>query len=100
MEGFEVEVASDGEDALKKVDQFSPDLLLLDLILPLKDGLQVLQELRSNPKWEGLPVIISSGLIQQKDKDTLSSLGVSEFLTKTESSLDDLVLKIKTMLNS
>ncbi len=60
QEGLEVEVAHDGLEALDKMEVWSPDLVLLDLRLPKLEGMDVLWEMRQNPKWSNIPVIIIS----------------------------------------
>ena len=60
QEGLEVEVAQDGLEALDKMGVWSPDLVLLDLRLPKLEGMDVLWEMRQNPKWSNIPVIIIS----------------------------------------
>ncbi len=60
QEGFEVEVAKDGLEALDKMEVWMPDLVLLDLRLPKLEGMDVLWEMRQNPKWNNVPVIIIS----------------------------------------
>ena len=60
QEGLEVEVARDGLEALDKMEVWSPDLVLLDLRLPKLEGMDVLWEMRQNPKWSNIPVVIIS----------------------------------------
>lgn len=60
QEGFEVEVAKDGLEALDKMEVWMPDLVLLDLRLPKLEGMDVLWEMRQTPKWNNVPVIIIS----------------------------------------
>lgn len=60
QEGLEVEVARDGLEALDKIGIWSPDLVLLDLRLPKLEGMDVLWEMRQNPEWSKIPVIVIS----------------------------------------
>ncbi|GBC98897.1 Sensory transduction protein regX3 [bacterium HR17] len=60
QEGLHVEVARDGLEALDRMDAAKPDLVLLDLRLPKLEGLDVLWEIRNNPRWQSVPVIIIS----------------------------------------
>ncbi|MCX7968821.1 MAG: response regulator [Armatimonadetes bacterium] len=60
QEGLEVEVARDGLEALDKMEIWLPDLVLLDLRLPKLEGMDVLWEMRQNPKWNNIPVIVIS----------------------------------------
>lgn len=93
--GFTVEVALDGEDAFKKLETFKADLILLDLIMPRKDGFEFLFELRSHPELKGIPVIVASNLGQKDSVAKVKELGVTEYILKTNMSLDDLVTRIK-----
>ena len=60
QEGLEVKVAHDGLEALDRMEAFSPDLVLLDLRLPKLEGMDVLWEMRQNPRWNNIPVVIIS----------------------------------------
>ena len=95
---FDVLIAYDGEEALLKVEQFNPDIILLDIMMPKKDGLVVLKELRANPKWQTVPIIIASNLGQKQDKDQAMSLGASGYVIKSDLSLTDLILQIHQLL--
>jgi DNA-binding response OmpR family regulator len=57
-EGFEVEVAADGEAALKAVAERAPDLVLLDIMLPKINGFEVCQKLRADPRWRGVKIVM------------------------------------------
>jgi DNA-binding response OmpR family regulator len=92
ISGYEVVCASSGEEALRQVRESSPDLALLDVILPGVDGLQVLSEIRSFSK---LPVIIFSA--RTEHAATALSLGANDFLTKPFDT-DTLMGKIQTHL--
>jgi len=95
---FDVLIAYDGEEALLKVEEFNPDIILLDIMMPKKDGIVVLKELRANPKWQTVPIIIASNLGQKQDKDQAMSLGASGYVIKSDLSLTDLILQIHQLL--
>ena len=65
--GYEVQVVTNGEEALQAVTARKPDLLLLDLIMPVKDGFATLEELRNNPATKDLRVVVTSDLQQAED---------------------------------
>lgn len=92
--GFDIQITGDGEAALAALESFVPDIVLLDLVIPKKDGFAVLEELRSNEKWKHLPVIIASNLGQKEDIERGLKLGANDFVIKSEYSLDDVVKKI------
>jgi len=95
--GFEVIIASNGEEALKGVETFSPDLILLDLVMPVKDGFETLRELRASVKWKKIPVIITSNLGQKEDIEKGKALG-ADYVVKSDVSLDDLIVKINAKI--
>jgi DNA-binding response OmpR family regulator len=96
-EGFKVIRASDGEEAINMlIDQgLKPDLILLDLILPKRNGFEVLETIRQEPMLEKLPVIVISNLGQPSDVERGKSLGVIDYYVKAKFSVDELVKKIK-----
>ena len=96
--GFDVKNAADGEEALKIVKEFFPDLILLDLVMPVKDGFTVLKELKDNENWKKIPVIIASNLGQKEDIDKGMALGAIDYIIKSDISLHDLIIKIKKIL--
>ncbi len=98
-EGVEIQVATDGEQAITKAESFSPDLILLDIILPKKSGFEVLQELRSRSKFKKTPVVILSNLGQEEDIAQMKKLGVKEYLVKADFSLTEMTNKIKEHLD-
>ncbi len=96
-ENFQVIRATDGEEALKfLIDQkLKPNLMLLDLILPKKNGFEVLETIRQDPLLEKLPVIIISNLGQPSDIERGKALGVIDYFVKARLSIDELIQKIK-----
>lgn len=98
--GYEATAAYDGEDGLKQAKELKPDLILLDLLLPKKDGMTVLHELREDKATDKIPVMILS---QLSDTDKISegvSLGVVGYLVKVDFSLAEVIEKIKGVLGS
>ena len=91
-------VANTGDEALRKVKTELPDLVLLDLILPGKDGFMVLEEIKSDPKTKKIPVVILSNLGQESDIKRGKELGAIDYLVKSDIGLMDLVAKMKRYL--
>ena len=99
--GVEVVKAKDGEEALRVIRETKPDLVLLDLILPGKyDGFEVLQKMREDPTLDSRSVVIISNLGQESDMERVKQLGAVEYFVKAKTSIDDLVNRIKTLLNT
>ncbi len=98
--GFEAIIAYDGEEAVRTCETFNPDIMILDLILPNKDGFAVLAELKQNPKWKNLPVIVTSNLSQKEDINRALKLGASDYIVKSNIDLNDLLQKINSLLTA
>ena len=97
-EGIKVLRAENGEIALEILKTEKPDLILLDIILPKKSGFEVLEEIRQNPLLQKSPVIIISCLGQEGDMTRGKELGAIEYFVKAQTSIDDLVQKIKEFM--
>lgn len=98
-EGFLVVQAFDGMEALKKLEQERPDIVLLDLILPQKNGFEVLESISQNPQLKNIPVIIVSNLGQDSDVARGKSLGAIDYYVKARLSIDELVGKVRVLLD-
>jgi len=96
-EGYKVIVADDGEDALDLAKSKSPDLILLDLMLPGLDGLEVCKELKNERKTRLIPVIMLTAKAQESDKVVGLELGADDYVTKPFSPRE-LVARIKAVL--
>jgi len=96
--GFEVRTAIDGESGENTAIAETPDLILLDIILPRKNGLDVLRSLKDNAATSNIPIILLTNL---SDTDTVSqgvALGARGYLVKANYSLDEVVAKVKEVL--
>ncbi len=97
-ENVDVFLARDGEEALKRIEEDRPSLVLLDLILPKKSGFEILEKISTDPQLKDVPVIILSNLGQTSDIQRGKELGAIEYYVKAKISIDDLVGKVKTFL--
>ncbi|MDQ0297652.1 two-component system response regulator VicR [Salibacterium salarium] len=93
-EGFTVEVAYDGNEALEKVHEFVPDLVLLDIMLPYKDGMEVCREIR---KYFDMPIIMLTAKDAEIDKVLGLELGADDYVTKPFSNRE-LLARVKANL--
>ena len=98
QEGFDVTIAADGEQALVAAKKHRPDLILLDLIMPGKDGFETLHDLKKDPNLASIPVIAFSNLGQDEDIERTKKLGVADYLIKTNLSVHEMVEKVKEHL--
>jgi len=96
--GFAPVIAGDGNEALELVKKELPDCILLDLVMPGKDGFTVLEELKKDERTKRIPVIVASNLGQKEDTDRAMKLGAVEFVIKSNMSLEELINKIKALL--
>lgn len=96
--GFEIMMASDGVEALQILNDFLPDIILLDIVMPHKDGLSVLKELKAQNKWQKIPVIITSNLGQKAEKEKGLNLGADDYLIKSNIDLEDLIKEINSLV--
>jgi len=86
--GFEVRIARDGDEALRSVDAFTPDLILLDAMMPKRDGFDVCQTLRANPAWRDLPIIMLTAKSRDVERQKGIALGATDYITKPFSTRD------------
>ncbi len=96
--GFLVSVGLDGVDGLQKARQLKPDIILLDIIMPNKDGFEVLKELKQDPNLKDIPVIVFSSLGQEQDVDKAKGLGALDYVNKSFYDFDLLLSKITSLL--
>ncbi len=88
---FNVISASDGDEALIQLQKIKPDIIILDLLMPKKGGFQVLAELKNNPLWKNIPVIIATNLGQPEDMKRAMELGAADYFIKADTKIDDVV---------
>lgn len=97
-QGFEVIHCSDGVSGEKTAAQLRPDCIVLDLVLPKKNGYDVLADLKANEATKNIPVIILSNLGQDYEIKKAFELGAEDFLVKVNTLPRDIINKIKTLL--
>ncbi|MDP3769835.1 MAG: response regulator [Candidatus Sungbacteria bacterium] len=97
-EGYTTFSAMDGETGVTVARKEMPDLILLDLIIPKKDGFSILTELKQDPSTAYIPVIILTNLEGSGDVERALALGATTYLVKTNYRLEEVVEKIKSIL--
>jgi two-component system, OmpR family, alkaline phosphatase synthesis response regulator PhoP len=95
--GFEVRVARDGEEALTAVAERAPDLILLDVMIPKRDGYDVCQTIRRNPDWRAIPIIMLTAKGREVEREKGLALGASDYVTKPFSTRE-LSARVKKIL--
>src|SRR5271170_2753947 len=81
-EGFEALVAHDGQEGLRKAQTLLPDLIVLDLMLPVLDGLEVCRELRAGERTRDIPILMLTAKAEETDQVVGFSLGADDYVTK------------------
>ncbi len=94
-EGFDVRRVTNGEDALATALSYKPDLVLLDIMMPKVSGFDVLDILRNTPETANLKIIMLTALSQDSDKERAESLGVDDYLVKSQVVIADVIERIK-----
>lgn len=99
MEGFEVRVASDGEEALGVLKYFIPDVIMLDVIMPVKSGTEVLEQLQNDPVLRNIPAIMLTNIATFEIINE-SAKGTVRWLAKSNSTPNDVVAVVKEVISS
>ena len=98
LEGFEVLISVDGENGLEKIEEWQPDLILLDIIMPIMNGYEVLEKLQE--KNNKIPVIIISNSGQDVELEKIKKLGAINYIIKAQITPDEVIEKIEKVFNS
>lgn len=98
--GFTVNVATDGNDALVKARETKPDLIILDIIMPNKDGFEVLEDIAKDARLSKTPVLVFSTLGQENDVQKALKLGAVGYVNKTFFDFGNLKQKIEQAIQS
>jgi DNA-binding response OmpR family regulator len=94
-EGFDIRRVPNGEEALAAAVAYRPDLIMLDVMMPKVSGFDVLDILRNTPETANLKVIMLTALSQESDRERANSLGVDDYLVKSQVVIADVVERIK-----
>ena len=98
--GFEFELATDGEEALRVLKDWKPEIILLDLVMPRMDGFATLEALKKDPTLATIPVLVASNLGQKEDLDRAMGMGAVGFIIKSDSSPEEIISRIKSIIGA
>lgn len=98
--GFSTRAAGDGEAGIRLAEEERPDLIVLDVILPKKDGFAVMEYFSKSPKLSSVPVMVITNLEGSHDVERMMALGAKGFLIKVNYSLDEIVQAIKNIMDT
>ncbi len=97
-EGFEIQLATNGEEGLEVLKTFTPDVIILDLVMPKMDGFAMLRKMKADEKLKNIPVIVASNLGQKEDIDEGMKLGANDFVIKSNLTMKDLISKVNSLI--
>lgn len=95
--GYDVTLANNGREAVRQLEenQFIPDLILLDIVMPYMDGFDVLKVLKENDAWKEIPVIMLTNLSQKDDIERAVKMGANDYLIKSHFTPSEVLTKIQ-----
>jgi DNA-binding response OmpR family regulator len=99
LEQFHVLTADNGMEAIKLLSQEKPDIVLLDLMMPIMDGYKVLQVIKTDPKLSDIPVLVFSAKGQQEEVEKALGLGAADYIVKSTTKPNEVVEKIRSVLS-
>ncbi len=98
LSGYEMPHAENGEEAIRKLKEVKPDLILLDIVMPKKNGFDVLKEVKQDDRLKDVPVLMLTNLSQKDDVDRAKALGALDFIIKAHSTPAEVVAKVEKVL--
>ena len=96
-EGYEVRSAANGDEAMAAITEKTPDLILLDVMMPRKDGYEICQELRAAPEWKDIKIIMLTAKGRDVEREKGLALGADDYITKPFATRE-VVEKVKSLL--
>lgn len=97
-EGYGVDLASDGGEAIERIKAKKPDLVLLDIMMPKKDGFYALEEIKKSPEWKLIPVIMLSNLGGDAEIKRALEMGADDYFVKSQHPIEEVIEKAKEYL--
>ncbi len=96
--GYDVRVARDGQEVLDQLPEYRPDLILLDVMMPVRNGFEICQTIRSNPEWRDMKIVMLTAKGRDIEATKGLALGADAYVTKPFST-KDLVERVKELLD-
>lgn len=97
-EGWAVDTAQNGEEAMERIKKERPNLILLDLLMPKRDGFYVLEEVKKNPEWKLIPIIVLSNLGGDAEIKRALKIGADDYFVKSQHPIEEVIEKVKEYL--
>lgn len=99
QEGFEVITAEDGIKALEMLKEVTPDIIMLDIIMPYMNGVEVLKKIKSDEKFKNIPVVMLTNISEKEKVDEGMDLGIVDYIIKSHFTPSEVLAKINSLLN-
>lgn len=99
-EGFQIETAKDGKEGLKKIKEYEPDVVLLDIVMPIMDGFDVIRSLKRENVQTNAKIVLLTNLGQKDDVERGMQLGAHDYIIKAHFTPSEVVKKIKDLLKN
>jgi len=96
--GYEVKTAFNGQEGLEILEQEKPDLVLIDIVMPKKDGFETISEVKGDPTLKDIPIIIISNSGQPVELDKAKEMGVNDWFIKTDFDPQEVIQKVKKQI--
>lgn len=96
--GINVQLATNGVEGFERMKEAPPNLILMDLVMPQKDGFELIEDIKRTPSLQHIPIIVLSNLSQEKDIDRVKGMGVEEYFVKAHTSIHAVVDRVNQLL--
>lgn len=96
--GHEVRIAQNGEEGLLLVEKEKPDLILLDIIMPVMGGIEMLEKLKGKEEWKNIPIILLTNVGEKESIQKVRGMGVQDYLIKSHFTPAEVIEKIESIL--
>ncbi len=98
LEGYETEIAENGQEGLDKLKTYRPDIILLDVMMPTMNGVEMLTKLRENPETKAIPVVVLTNMSDMRVSHEVFTQGADLSIIKSETDPDQVITWIKSVL--
>lgn len=98
LEGYTTDAAINGDEAIERIRSHRPNLILLDILMPQKDGFYVLEEIKKNPEWKLIPVVVLSNLGDDTAIKRALEMGADDYFVKSQHPIQEVIEKVKDYL--
>lgn len=96
--GFQIEVAENGEEAIKKAQEINPNVILLDVVMPKMDGIETLRKIKKDKIAESAKIVVLTNLGQKEDIEKGLKLGADDYIVKAHFTPTEVLNKVKALL--